>query len=61
LCYPLRPLLIFYRGFHWTETLKVITDGIRSAGTIMLIPAPLKAWVSSGVDMQNQQDRRQGG
>ena len=33
--------LIFYRGFHWTETLKVITDGIRSAGTIMLIVAAL--------------------
>jgi len=36
--------LIFYRGFHWTETLKVITDGIRSAGTIMLIVATALAF-----------------
>src|ERR1700759_162330 len=31
--------LIFYRGFHWTQTLRVVTDGIRSAATIMLIVA----------------------
>src|SRR6202165_3686983 len=36
--------LIFYRGFHWTQTLKVITDGIRSAGTIMLIVATALAF-----------------
>ena len=36
--------LIFYRGFHWTETLKVITDGIRSAATIMLIVATALAF-----------------
>jgi C4-dicarboxylate transporter DctM subunit len=31
--------LTFYRGFHWTQTLSVITDGLRSAATIMLIIA----------------------
>ena len=31
--------LIFCRGFHWTQTLKVVADGIRSAGAIMLIVA----------------------
>jgi len=31
-------------GFHWTETLRVITDGIRSAGTIMLIVATALAF-----------------
>src|SRR6204780_1277344 len=36
--------LVFYRGFHWTETLKVITDGIRSAATIMLIVATALAF-----------------
>jgi C4-dicarboxylate transporter DctM subunit len=48
--------LIFYRGFHWTETLKVITDGIRSAGTIMLIVATALAfghWMTeSGIPNQ---------
>ena len=29
--------LFFYRGFHWTRTLWVIADALRSAGTIMLI------------------------
>ncbi|MFI4989004.1 MAG: TRAP transporter large permease, partial [Alphaproteobacteria bacterium] len=28
--------LVFYHGFHWTRTLSVIADGIRSAATIML-------------------------
>ena len=36
--------LIFYRGFHWTKTLEVIADGIRSAGTIMLIVATALAF-----------------
>src|SRR5690348_12525260 len=36
--------LIFYRGFHWTRTLFVIADGIRSAGTIMLIVATALAF-----------------
>jgi C4-dicarboxylate transporter DctM subunit len=36
--------LIFYRGFHWTRTLVVIADGIRSAGTIMLIVATALAF-----------------
>ena len=31
--------LTFYRGFHWTQTPSVITDGLRSAATIMLIIA----------------------
>jgi C4-dicarboxylate transporter DctM subunit len=48
--------LIFYRGFHWTKTLEVIADGIRSAGTIMLIVATALAfghWMTeSGVPAQ---------
>ncbi len=31
--------LLFYRGFHWTRTLAVIADALKSAGTIMLIVA----------------------
>ena len=31
--------LLFYRGFHWTETLSVIASGLRSAASIMLIIA----------------------
>ena len=31
--------LIFYRGFHWSETLSVIAMGLRSAASIMLIVA----------------------
>jgi C4-dicarboxylate transporter DctM subunit len=36
--------LVFYRGFHWTQTLRVITDGIRSAAVIMLIVATALAF-----------------
>ena len=36
--------LVFYRGFHWTETLRVIADGIKSAATIMLIVATALAF-----------------
>ncbi len=36
--------LLFYRGFHWTKTLDVIADGLRSAGTIMLIVATALAF-----------------
>ena len=36
--------LIFYRGFHWTRTLWVIADAMRSAGTIMLIVASALAF-----------------
>ncbi len=36
--------LAFYRGFHWTRTLSVITDGLRSAGAIMLIVATALAF-----------------
>lgn len=36
--------LVFYRGFHWTETLTVIADALRSAGTIMLIVATALAF-----------------
>jgi C4-dicarboxylate transporter DctM subunit len=31
--------LVFYRGFHWTNSLQVIADALKSAGTIMLIVA----------------------
>src|ERR1700741_3128546 len=31
--------LAYYRGFHWTETLGVIADALKSAGAIMLIVA----------------------
>ncbi|HEY6430978.1 MAG TPA: TRAP transporter large permease subunit [Acetobacteraceae bacterium] len=31
--------LLFYRGFHWTRTLSVIAEALKSAGTIMLIVA----------------------
>ena len=31
--------LLFYRGFHWTETLEMIASGLRSAASIMLIIA----------------------
>jgi C4-dicarboxylate transporter DctM subunit len=31
--------LVFYRGFHWTKSLQVIADALKSAGTIMLIVA----------------------
>ena len=31
--------LFFYKGFHWTKTLYVIADGMRSAAAIMLIDA----------------------
>jgi C4-dicarboxylate transporter DctM subunit len=48
--------LIFYRGFHWTRTLDVITDALKSAGTIMLIVATALAfghWMTaSGVPAQ---------
>jgi tripartite ATP-independent transporter DctM subunit len=27
--------LLFYRGFHWTETLSVVANGLRSAASIM--------------------------
>jgi C4-dicarboxylate transporter, DctM subunit len=31
--------LLFYRGFHWTDTLSVVAYGLRSAASIMLIIA----------------------
>jgi C4-dicarboxylate transporter DctM subunit len=31
--------LLFYRGFHWTETLPIVASGLRSAASIMLIIA----------------------
>ena len=36
--------LAFYRGFHWTRTLSIIADGLRSAGAIMLIVATALAF-----------------
>jgi len=36
--------LFYYKGFHWTATLRVIADGIRSAATIMLIVATALAF-----------------
>ena len=48
--------LIFYRGFHWTQSLTVIADALKSAGTIMLIVATALAfghWMTqSGVPAQ---------
>ncbi len=45
--------LLFYRGFHWTQTLSVIASGLRSAASIMLIIATALAvghWLTeSGV------------
>lgn len=36
--------LAYYKGFHWTETLQVIADALKSAGTIMLIVATALAF-----------------
>ena len=36
--------LLFYRGFRWTQTLAVIAEAVRSAGTIMLIVATALAF-----------------
>lgn len=48
--------LVFYRGFRFTQTLSVIADALRSAGTIMLIVASALAfghWMTeSGVPAQ---------
>jgi C4-dicarboxylate transporter DctM subunit len=45
--------LLFYRGFHWTETLSIVAFGVRSAASIMLIIATALAvghWVTeSGI------------
>src|SRR3954447_16080895 len=41
--------LFYYRGFHWTQTLSVVADGIRSAASIMLIIATALAvghWIT---------------
>src|SRR5471032_1770181 len=48
--------LVFYKGFHWTQSLSVIADALKSAGTIMLIVATAIAfghWMTdSGVPAQ---------
>jgi len=36
--------LAYYRGFHWSETLWVIADALKSAGAIMLIVATALAF-----------------
>src|SRR6201989_1104460 len=36
--------LFYYRGFHWTETLWVVADALKSAGAIMLIVATALAF-----------------
>ncbi len=36
--------LVFYKGFHWTQSLTVIADALKSAGTIMLIVATALAF-----------------
>src|ERR1700749_500441 len=36
--------LVYYRGFHWTATLWVIADALKSAGAIMLIVATALAF-----------------
>jgi C4-dicarboxylate transporter, DctM subunit len=41
--------LLFYRGFHWTDTLSIVAYGLRSAASIMLIIATALAvghWVT---------------
>jgi C4-dicarboxylate transporter DctM subunit len=41
--------LLFYRGFHWTETLDVVAYGLRHAASIMLVIATALAvghWVT---------------
>ena len=41
--------LLFYRGFHWADTLAVVAQGLRSAASIMLIIATALAlghWVT---------------
>jgi C4-dicarboxylate transporter DctM subunit len=41
--------LLYYRGFHWTQTLSVVANGMRSAASIMLIIATALAvghWVT---------------
>lgn len=41
--------LVFYRGFHWTQTLSVVAFGVRSAASVMLIIATALAvghWVT---------------
>jgi C4-dicarboxylate transporter, DctM subunit len=41
--------LVFYRGFHWTDTLTVVANGLRNAASIMLIIATALAvghWVT---------------
>ena len=41
--------LFYYRGFHWTQTLSVVENGMRSAASIMLIIATALAvghWVT---------------
>jgi len=48
--------LVFYRGFHWTDTLTVVANGLRNAASIMLIIATALAlghWVTeSGAPAQ---------
>ena len=48
--------LLFYKGFKWTQSLSVIADALKSAGTIMLIVATAIAfghWMTdSGVPAQ---------
>jgi C4-dicarboxylate transporter DctM subunit len=36
--------LAYYRGFHWSETLSVVADALKSAGAIMLIVATALAF-----------------
>ena len=36
--------LVYYRGFHWSETLWVVADALKSAGAIMLIVATALAF-----------------
>lgn len=45
--------LFYYKGFHWTETLEVIGESMRNAGTVMIIIATALAfghWITeSGI------------
>jgi C4-dicarboxylate transporter, DctM subunit len=43
-CASLFVSLVFYHGFRWTQTLSVITDGLRSAAAILVIVATALAF-----------------
>jgi C4-dicarboxylate transporter, DctM subunit len=38
--------LLFYRGFHWTDTLSVVASGLRSAASIIATALVVGHWVT---------------